>query len=336
MIRRALVTGFFSTFGDMESLDVVSGWLQESNVTYDVAAYSQQVRAETGFLDPRLVEAKDYTHLIVVCGPYSPHHYRRIGLDLNRFVHCTRIGINLEIIDEGERLPFDVLFARSMHSYGSPDITFLHEAGRQPVVGVLLAPHQREYGQMQGHNVANSAIQLALSSMSVATINLDTRFPPSRNTSGIRSSIGFESICSRLDAIVTTRLHGLVLGIKNGVPVVALDPIYGGAKVSRQAQQLEWPVLHVDECSAGDIKSAVAWALSEPARSKARATRDAAELQLSSYRDAFFFQLDERPLGIRVNRSIATLVWTIARVAVSVWNKVCGARPHRSGGRREA
>ena len=36
-----------------------------------------------------------------------------------------------------------------------------------------------------------------------------------------------------MDAVVTTRLHGTVLAIKNGVPPVVIDPIAGGRKVLR-------------------------------------------------------------------------------------------------------
>ena len=44
-----------------------------------------------------------------------------------------------------------------------------------------------------------------------------------------------ESLLRRLDAVVSSRLHGMVLALKNGVPVVALDPVDGGAKVAAQA-----------------------------------------------------------------------------------------------------
>jgi len=43
--------------------------------------------------------------------------------------------------------------------------------------------------------------------------------------------------------VVTTRLHGLVLGLKQGVPVLAVDPVAGGAKVAAQAAAWGWPVL---------------------------------------------------------------------------------------------
>ncbi|PZS37364.1 MAG: hypothetical protein DLM62_19660 [Pseudonocardiales bacterium] len=34
-----------------------------------------------------------------------------------------------------------------------------------------------------------------------------------------------ESMIRRLDVVVTTRMHGLVLALKNGIPALAVDPI---------------------------------------------------------------------------------------------------------------
>jgi polysaccharide pyruvyl transferase WcaK-like protein len=45
------------------------------------------------------------------------------------------------------------------------------------------------------------------------------------------------------DVVVTTRLHGLVLALKQGVPVLAVDPVAGGARVATQAAAWGWPVL---------------------------------------------------------------------------------------------
>src|SRR3712207_8482107 len=47
----------------------------------------------------------------------------------------------------------------------------------------------------------------------------------------------------RSDVVVSMRLHALVLGLKHGRPVVACDPIAGGAKVTSQAAALDWPLV---------------------------------------------------------------------------------------------
>lgn len=40
----------------------------------------------------------------------------------------------------------------------------------------------------------------------------------------------FVTVLSRMDVVVTTRLHGLVLALKCGVPVLAVDPVAGGER----------------------------------------------------------------------------------------------------------
>ena len=76
--------------------------------------------------------------------------------------------------------------------------------------------------------------------MDVAVVEIDTCLDPDNRT-GFRSPAQIEAVISKMDLVVTTRLHGLVLSLKNGVPVVAVDPVKGGQKVLRQAETLAWP-----------------------------------------------------------------------------------------------
>lgn len=71
---------------------------------------------------------------------------------------------------------------------------------------------------------------------------LDTRLDP-REWRNQATAAQLESVISRLDLVVTTRLHGLVLALKNGVPALAVDPVAGGAKVSAQAGAWDWPAV---------------------------------------------------------------------------------------------
>jgi hypothetical protein len=59
------------------------------------------------------------------------------------------------------------------------------------------------------------------------------------------------------------RLRGLVLGLKHGRPVVACDPIAGGAKVTRQATALGWPlILGAEEVGPAALDTALERCLS--------------------------------------------------------------------------
>jgi hypothetical protein len=73
-----------------------------------------------------------------------------------------------------------------------------------------------------------------------------------------------------VDLLVTTRLHGLVLAIKNGVPALAIDAVPGGGKILRQARKIGWPlVFSAENLSAERLAEALDWGLTPDARCKA-------------------------------------------------------------------
>jgi hypothetical protein len=72
-----------------------------------------------------------------------------------------------------------------------------------------------------------------------------------------------EALVRRADVVVSMRLHALVLGLKHGRPVVACDPVAGGAKVTSQAAALDWPlVLPAEELTADALDDALERCLS--------------------------------------------------------------------------
>ncbi len=77
---------------------------------------------------------------------------------------------------------------------------------------------------------------------------------------------------ARLDAVVTTRLHGLVFALRAGVPVLAVDPVAGGGKVTAQAAALGWPALITAEqaLDTGVVDHWWQWCLSAAGREHAR------------------------------------------------------------------
>jgi hypothetical protein len=61
-----------------------------------------------------------------------------------------------------------------------------------------------------------------------------------------------DSLVQRLDAVFTTRRHGLVLALRHGVPALAVDPVAGAGKVSAQAHAWQWPALVAAESVVRD------------------------------------------------------------------------------------
>jgi polysaccharide pyruvyl transferase WcaK-like protein len=134
-------------------------------------------------------------------------------------------------------------------------------------VGVCLV---EAYGYPQGAvDRANSAISRLLTSKEMAVVAIDTRLDC--NAVGLRSPSEVEALLARMDVVVTTRLHGMVLALKNGVPVVAIDPQTGGGKILRQAKAIGWPfALREDTLTDDALLLAFEYCLTPAAQLKAR------------------------------------------------------------------
>lgn len=297
---RALVIGHFSTVGDIEVLREVERQLGASPMQWDVAPLANgMVRFDPNWFDVRSVDPGGYTHLFVVCGPFWRDYYLRKGIDLDAFAHCTRIGVNLSMIDDVNSYnPFDRLIGRDNNNWSRADISFLHEPSKMPVAGLCLVRAQREYGDRQRHDKAGDLLRRLAYRNGVAVIELDTEWPGERNANGIASPGQFESVCGRLDVMLTTRLHGTVLSLKNGVPVIAVDAIAGGGKVLRQASAIGWAeAFAIDEATDAALDMALARCLEPAGRDRARSCAAGAREALATFPGEFADALLAEPQG---------------------------------------
>jgi hypothetical protein len=283
---------YSATAGDLMACEVACDWLRSAGHTFDVAL----APPFTGGVDWRTVDPNAYSHLVFVCGPF-----RNIGPAITDFLkcfaHCRRIGLDLSMIEPVEAWnPFDLLLERDSNRAARPDISFLCCQGRLPVVGVCLVHPQKEYRDRGRHEVANEAIRRLLAVREVAAVPIDTRLD--ENSTGLRTTREVESLIARMDMLLTTRLHGTVLALKNGVPALAVDPIAGGAKIRRQAETVGWPVVFTaDAIDDAALQQAFDYCLTAPARAKALACAEHARGQLSRVRDEFIAAL-VKPVAI--------------------------------------
>ncbi|MFN2467150.1 MAG: polysaccharide pyruvyl transferase family protein [Gaiellaceae bacterium] len=281
-MTRVLVAGWFSfegmnaTAGDLLARDVACAWLARGGYAHDVAGTGQEP-GTVGYYD---VEPSAYTHLVFVCGPFRDTEL--CNELLARFSNCHLVGLDLSMLTEGWN-PFDLLIERDSHDTVRPDLAFAARSPIVPVVGLLLVHPQPQYGKLARHAAAEDAITRLLSSRELAVVPIDTRIEG--NPQGLRTPAEIESLIAAMDAVVTTRLHGLVLALKNGVPALAVDPIAGGAKVAKQAAVVGWPAaLRVEEATGEALSRAFDYCLSKEARrtaagcaARARGLLDAVE-----------------------------------------------------------
>lgn len=282
---KTLVAGWFSfelmgaTAGDLLARDLACEWLDRAGCAYDVA---HAAPFQSG-VDWRRVDPGDYTHVLFVCGPFG--NGAPIVELLERFAGRRLIGLNLSLLEPLEAWnPFDRLWERDSSDRARPDITFLSDRPRVPVAGMVLIHPQSEYKERDRQDVANAALQRLVAAREIAAVPIDTRLD--RNASGLRTPAEVESLIARMDVVLTTRLHGLVLALKNGVPALAIDPVAGGHKIARQARTLGWPVVF-DVEALGDeaLRRALDSCLTEEARAQARRCGERAAELLREVRD---------------------------------------------------
>ena len=286
---KALVAGWFSfenghaTAGDLLTRDLACEWLSQAGLPYDVAVAAPF----TGGIDLRSANPADYSHAVFVCGPFEQGELEAEFFE--RFGGCRLIGLNLSMrIPLDQWNPWDLLLERDSSANAHPDMAFLAPMPRVPVVGVCLV---EDY---EGALVAkaNAAIQRLIASREMSVVAIDTRLDT--NTGGLRTPAEIEALIARVDVMVTTRLHGTVLALKNGVPALVIDPEAGGAKLWRQAQTIGWPVVfNVDTLTEDELQQALAYCLSEDARARARECRDRAISTLEGMRARFVTALTQ-------------------------------------------
>jgi hypothetical protein len=166
------------------------------------------------------------------------------------------------------------------------------------MIGVFQVHPQKEYGARGRHAEVGAAIEGLFERHSLARIDLDTRLDIP-NPVG-RSPNAIESVVGRMDVIVTSRLHGLVLALRQGVPALTLDPIDGGAKLSRQAASVGWDVcLRPDQLTDEAIDAAFRHCLSAPARAAAVVATQRARAALVAVRHEFQAAFEPLPAVTR-------------------------------------
>ncbi|MFI2432916.1 polysaccharide pyruvyl transferase family protein [Streptomyces sp. NPDC018693] len=245
-VRRILLTGWFSfpdgeaTAGDVLALERVRGVLEGARIPYDIA-WSPGFRP--GALSLADARPETYSHLVFVCGPL--HGPQVEGLH-RRFAGCVRIAVGVSVVDPvGAAVTgFHRVLARDTPA-SEPTVDLAARAPATPgvpVVGVVLTHGQHEYGPRRRHDQVADRITRWLAGRNCARLELETRLDI-HDWRLAATPAQLESVLARLDLLVTDRLHGLVLALRAGVPVLAVDPVAGGAKVTAQARACGWPAL---------------------------------------------------------------------------------------------
>ncbi|SEK21029.1 Polysaccharide pyruvyl transferase [Blastococcus sp. DSM 46786] len=259
-VVRVLVAGWFSfdeviaTVGDELGAEAVTGWLTELGVDHDVA-WAPYLERGVHWRD---VDPADYTHLVFTTGPVGDLPGLR---DLTAaFAGAQRWAVNVSVVDEAARAMFDAVWERDAPGVSRPDLAIEGPAADAPVLAVAFAPLQGEYGDRSRADRMRGVIEEWLASRALPWFPIDTDLYDKPHP---RRPAQVEALLRRCDVVLSMRLHGLVLGLKHDRPVIACDPIAGGAKVSGQARALDWPLLlEAEDVTAPALDAALSRCLS--------------------------------------------------------------------------
>jgi hypothetical protein len=289
---RVLIIGWASvlhgeaTAGDLLSGEAVADRLRADGAEVDLA-YSPAVLRAYGERGGLLLEDADevlqvdpgkYTHVVWACGPLTGRPVQRVH---ERFPDARRIAVGVSVLDPADPAVtgFHAVVPRDAPAtVPRRDLAARPPIDTVPVVGVYLTRGQGEYGARRRHDAVAAALAGWLGGLDVARLELDTRVDP-RDWRLPATAEQMLAIVARLDVVVTTRMHGLVLALRAGVPALAVDPVAGGAKVTAQARAWDWPgVLGAEEVLAGTpaLDEAFGWCVSPAGRAAAARTRDEA------------------------------------------------------------
>lgn len=273
---RVLIAGWPSfihgeaTAGDVLAMEAVAAALDEAGVRHEMA-WSPVFRP--GQLSLEDADPGRYSHLVFACGPLSGPAIEELH---ERFAACRRVAIGVSVIEPADPAAsgFHAVLARdSPGELPTGDLAAVPRPPLMPVAGVILVGEQLEYSGRGRHQAVSQSLASWLPGCGCALLPLETRLD-SRDWRLCSTPAELESILSRLDLVITMRMHGLVLALKHGVPALAVDPVAGGAKVTAQAEALRWPAV-VTPGLAGTVDVGAldrwhGWCLSEAGRRTAQ------------------------------------------------------------------
>jgi len=284
--KRVLISGWFSvdlphnTAGDLLAKQSAISWAQDAGFECSVAVARPMADNEV-VTDEQVPD--NYGALVFVCGPLTESHLLHF---VKKFSSIKRIALNVSIVETSDlSAEFDVIIPRDSPEVFNPDISLATPSSPVPVVGLIYVGRQREYPTQQ-HEAVEQLVDKVLNKIDAARVMIDTRLP--HNQYGLTSIDQVGSAIRKMDIVITTRLHGAVLSLRNGTPPVVIDSVPGGAKVKRQMRTLDWPLAYtIKDVDEDRLLNAVKTALRESSKVKAIQVIKTAEEKLQTIRHTF-------------------------------------------------
>jgi hypothetical protein len=181
--------------------------------------------------------------LVFVCGPLTNDAELLDLLAVQRDAHKLAVGVSVlagqpEIVGR-----FDRVVARDGAAGATFDLAIDAVAAPSPcagirTVGLCFRGAQGEYGKPSLHGEAEHLLRQLASQRGLETVAIDTVHGPGNGLDEIRRAF------AAVDCVFTTRMHGALLALAAGKPVIAMDQVPGSAKVTNVVGATGWPLVY--------------------------------------------------------------------------------------------
>lgn len=270
------------TLGDYLAVKALTGFLDSEGFQFECASsrFHEGLRGKTVRLEN--VDPGKYDTLVFCCGPVMKSNRKLVAL-VDAFSHAYKIGVGISLFPEdhfNHYNPFDYALSRESTENDQEDIAIIAPESVCPeitgkralTVGLVLRSKQGEYGAENcKSDEANELLRNLARDLTGRNASLLARiFNPGSRTGRIVEIDNHLGSCRgapeeiecryrQCDLVLTTRFHGAITALRNGIPFVAVDQIRGGAKVKKLLSRTGYPhVWEIDHADADELKAVAA------------------------------------------------------------------------------
>ncbi|MCI5073598.1 capsular polysaccharide synthesis protein [Oricola sp.] len=255
------------TIGDLLAVQSVAARLRAQGVKFKHSSATSPAGILGEHVGWHEIDPSSVDILLFVCGPIIDGH-PIVTEVIRRFPNALKVGVGVSLFPPDHESfvdPFDVVLAREGRSTRYEDVAVI--APSEPVdgpsgdrgtlrVGVSLSRPQSEFGaELCDTDQVRKCIDTALAKLRMA-YGVDVVEIEHRLSESDLCPAQYDSIYADCDLVLTSRFHGAMMAMRNAVPFIALDQIYGGAKLISLLGDRDWPHVYSVPLDAEKIANA--------------------------------------------------------------------------------
>lgn len=246
-----------ATLGDLMAVDNFSADLQRAGVEHAVISGQMDWRGHLRVDSPFLLRPMARV-LVFVCGPLTNDRELVDLLGVHGKARKLAVGVSVLAGQPEIVARFDRVVARDGAAAATFDLAIdavVSPAVSAPLrrVGLCLRGEQGEYGQPSLHGKAEHLLKRLALQRGLEITLIDTVLRGGNSPDDIQRAF------ATVDCVFTTRMHGALLALAAGKPVIAVDQVPGSAKLTDVIGATGWPLVYrADTVELADLESDLA------------------------------------------------------------------------------